>query len=71
MPGVLGLGVCHGERSGTELRDNVLWDTVGYSLLRGGSDISLGLVVVVLVVVNMSCDTTIELGFHFVHLIQV
>jgi hypothetical protein len=62
--------VCHGVRSGIELRDNVLWDTVGYSLLRGGLDISLGSVVV-LVVVNMSSYMTIELGFHFVYLIQV
>ena len=63
--------MCHGVRSGIELRDNVLWDTVGYSLLRGGLDISLGSVVVVLVVVNMSSYMTIELGFHFVYLIQV
>ena len=62
--------MCHGVRSGIELRDNVLWDTVGYSLLRGGLDISLGSVVV-LVVVNMSSYMTIELGFHFVYLIQV
>ena len=46
VPGVLGLGVCHGERSGIELRDDVLWDMVGCLLLRGGSDISLGSVVV-------------------------
>jgi hypothetical protein len=65
--------VCHGERSGIELRDDVLWDTVRYSLLRGGSDISLGSVVVLVVVniVNMSSYMTIELGFHFVCLLQV
>jgi hypothetical protein len=69
VPEVLGLGVCQGERSGIELRDDVLRD-MGYSLLQGGSN-TIGLVVVVLVVVNMSSDTTIEFGFHFVHLIQV
>ena len=40
-------------------------DMVGYSLLRGGSDISHGSVVVLVAVniVNMSSYMTIELGF--------